>query len=43
MYSRKVLASGGMGTVLISAALEAGTVESLWKSPQQLQWMFAGY
>lgn len=37
------LARGGMGTVLISAALEAGTVEWLWKNPQQLQGLFAGY
>lgn len=43
MYSRISLARGGMGTVLISAGLEAGTVESLWKSPQQLQGLFAGY
>lgn len=43
MYVRKVLARRGMGRVLISAVLEAGTVESLWKSPQQLQWLFAGY
>lgn len=42
MYSRKILARGGMDTVLISAALAAGTVESLWKSPRQLQWLFAG-
>lgn len=34
-----ILARGGMDTVLISAALAAGTVESLWKSPQQLQWL----
>lgn len=32
-----------MGRVLISAVLEAQTVESLWKRPQQLQWLFAGY
>lgn len=40
---RKVLARRGMGTVLISAVLEAGTVESLWKRPQQLRWLFPGY
>lgn len=43
MCKKKVLASGGMGTVLISAVLEGWTVESLWERPQQLQWLFAGY
>lgn len=33
----------GAGTVLISATQEGETVESLWKSPQQLQWPLAGY
>lgn len=43
MYVRKVLARKETGTVLISVIPEAGTVESLWKSPQQLLWLFAGY
>lgn len=32
-----------MDTVLISVLLEAWTEESLWKRPQQLQWLCAGY